>query len=83
MDLSVLNNQSIIELRQHGDSHCNITCIYVQTTFMSVKTWISELRQHGDSQCLLVVIGNKCDLTTERQVEKAGWYYFEVYTVYL
>lgn len=45
---------------------------------MSVKTWINELQQHGDTSCVIVVIGNKCDLISERQVEKAGQYFATV-----
>ncbi|XP_053506429.1 ras-related protein Rab-19 [Ictalurus furcatus] len=38
-------------------------------TFNSVPQWIREMEQYGAANVLLALIGNKCDLESERQVE--------------
>lgn len=37
-------------------------------TFDSVTHWIQEVEQYGAANVVLVLIGNKCDLESERQV---------------
>ena len=39
-------------------------------TFDSVDRWISELVNSGDKNMTMLLIGNKCDLDTQRQVTK-------------
>lgn len=38
-------------------------------TFDSVTHWIKEVEQYGATNVVLVLIGNKCDLEDERQVQ--------------
>ncbi|XP_066525625.1 ras-related protein Rab-19-like [Hoplias malabaricus] len=40
-----------------------------KTTFDSIPHWINEVEQYGAANVLLALIGNKCDLGSERQVE--------------
>ena len=39
-------------------------------TFDSVDRWISELNNSGDKNMTMLLIGNKCDLDSQRQVTK-------------
>lgn len=38
-------------------------------TFESVERWLKELREHADSKIVVMLVGNKCDLTDSRQVD--------------
>lgn len=38
-------------------------------TFQAVKYWVSELKRNVEEAMVLVVIGNKSDLTDQRQVQ--------------
>nr|XP_055045662.1 ras-related protein Rab-19-like [Misgurnus anguillicaudatus] len=40
-----------------------------QATFDSVPRWIHEVQKFGATNVLMALIGNKCDLEAERQVE--------------
>ncbi|XP_030576616.1 ras-related protein Rab-19-like [Archocentrus centrarchus] len=40
-----------------------------RATFDSVKHWIKEVELYGAANVVLVLIGNKCDLEQERQVQ--------------
>ncbi|XP_059893956.1 ras-related protein Rab-19-like [Gadus macrocephalus] len=40
-----------------------------QETFDSVRHWIQEVETYGATNIVLVLIGNKCDLETSRQVD--------------
>ncbi|KAF7694013.1 ras-related protein Rab-19-like [Silurus meridionalis] len=40
-----------------------------RSTFNSVPQWIQEMEQYGAANVLLALIGNKCDMESERQVE--------------
>ncbi|XP_028249377.1 ras-related protein Rab-19-like [Parambassis ranga] len=40
-----------------------------RSTFDSVSHWIKEVEQYGAANVVLVLIGNKCDLEQERQVQ--------------
>ncbi|KAG9280377.1 ras-related protein Rab-19 [Astyanax mexicanus] len=40
-----------------------------RATFESISHWINEVEQYGAANVLLAVIGNKCDLESERQVQ--------------
>jgi len=55
-------------------------------TFENVDNWINELKEHCDKNVKVVIVGNKNDLTEERQVltvdgqklaKKRGFYFFE------
>ena len=55
-------------------------------TFENVDSWMSELNEHCDKNVKVVIVGNKNDLTEERQVQtvdgqklakKRGFYFFE------
>lgn len=37
-------------------------------SFDSVDKWLNELKSEGDINIYIIMIGNKCDLTDERQV---------------
>ncbi|MBA0864075.1 hypothetical protein Goshw_029645, partial [Gossypium schwendimanii] len=41
-----------------------------RTTFENVKKWIHELREFGNSDIVVVLVGNKSDLTQFRQVSE-------------
>ena len=38
-------------------------------TFESVERWLKELREHADAKIVVMLVGNKCDLTDGRQVD--------------
>jgi len=38
--------------------------------FPKVNKWIRELREFGNPDIVLVIVGNKCDLENQRQVNK-------------
>ncbi|KAK3518162.1 hypothetical protein QTP70_033261 [Hemibagrus guttatus] len=40
-----------------------------KSTFDSIPQWIQEMEQYGAANVLLAIIGNKCDLESEREVE--------------
>nr|XP_020455313.1 ras-related protein Rab-19-like [Monopterus albus]XP_020455314.1 ras-related protein Rab-19-like [Monopterus albus] len=40
-----------------------------RSTFDSVASWINEVELYGAANVVLVLIGNKCDLEQERQVQ--------------
>ena len=37
-------------------------------SFKNIERWLSELRTHGQENMTLMLIGNKSDLTTQREV---------------
>ena len=39
-------------------------------SFNAVKTWISEIKKYAQSDVVKLLIGNKCDLETKREIEK-------------
>lgn len=41
-----------------------------RSTFLNLQRWIEEVRKCTASHVLLVVVGNKCDLETTREVER-------------
>ena len=43
-----------------------------QSSFASLKTWISELQHHGSPNAVLAIAGNKCDLEDLREVPYKG-----------
>ncbi|KAI0228593.1 Ras-related protein Rab-22A [Lamellibrachia satsuma] len=40
-----------------------------ESSFASLKTWISELQKHGSPNTILAMAGNKCDLDDLREVQ--------------
>ncbi|XP_025192502.1 ras-related protein Rab-43 [Melanaphis sacchari] len=40
-----------------------------RATFLNLQRWVEEVRRYTSSNVLLVLIGNKCDLEENRQVE--------------
>lgn len=40
-----------------------------RTTFLSLQKWIEEVRRYTSSNVIVSLIGNKCDLTDQREVE--------------
>ncbi|MBA0860235.1 hypothetical protein Goshw_015511 [Gossypium schwendimanii] len=41
-----------------------------RTTFQNVKKWIHELREFGNLEMVIVLVGNKSDLSESRQVSE-------------
>jgi Ras-related protein Rab-11A len=41
-----------------------------EDTFKNVENWFNEIRQHGEKNIALMMVGNKCDLKDQRQVEE-------------
>ncbi|XP_053985202.1 ras-related protein Rab-43 [Hylaeus volcanicus] len=41
-----------------------------RSTFLSLQHWVEEVRRYTSSHVLLVLVGNKCDLESLREVEK-------------
>lgn len=39
-------------------------------SFEHVKTWLSETGKHADPKCNRLLVGNKCDMVSERAVDK-------------
>lgn len=40
-----------------------------RNSFANLQKWIEEVRRYTTSSVLLIVVGNKCDLENEREVE--------------
>jgi small GTP-binding protein len=40
------------------------------SSFNSVEKWYNEIREFGDKNIISILVGNKCDLTEKRQVDK-------------
>lgn len=40
-----------------------------RSTFLSLQKWIEEVRRYTSSNVIVSLIGNKCDLTEQREVE--------------
>lgn len=40
-----------------------------RTTFENVERWLKELRAHADANIVVMLIGNKCDLAEQREVQ--------------
>ena len=38
-------------------------------SFNSVKTWISEIKKYAQTDVVKLLIGNKCDLESKREIE--------------
>jgi small GTP-binding protein len=45
----------------------DITCNY---SFEGAKIWLKEIQKNGNKNCLIVLVGNKCDLESEREVKE-------------
>ncbi len=41
---------------------------YRRDTFNHLTRWLEEVRQNGNPDMVIMLIGNKCDLDTRRQV---------------
>ncbi|XP_054011605.1 ras-related protein Rab-43 [Hylaeus anthracinus] len=41
-----------------------------RSTFLSLQHWVEEVRRYTSSHVLLVLVGNKCDLESLREVER-------------
>ena len=39
------------------------------STFLSIERWLRELRDHADPDIVVLLVGNKSDLTNQREVE--------------
>lgn len=39
-----------------------------RSSFLSTQRWIEEVRRYTTSDVILILIGNKCDLEEEREV---------------
>ncbi len=46
--------------------------VYVtrRETFNHLTTWLEDARQHSNSSMVIMLIGNKCDLDSRREVKK-------------
>lgn len=42
-----------------------------RVTFESIDRWLNELREHGDPNIVVMLVGNKCDLESSREVSVA------------
>lgn len=40
-----------------------------RSTFLNLQRWIEEVRRYTGSNVLLILVGNKCDLESEREVQ--------------
>lgn len=40
-----------------------------RATFLSIQRWIEEVRRYTTSNVALILVGNKCDLEEEREVD--------------
>ncbi len=39
-------------------------------SFESLKSWLQRLREFGPKDLIIIIVGNKCDLDDERQVDR-------------
>ena len=42
--------------------------IFVPKSFAHIKDWLEDINKYTDNNPIKLVIGNKCDLTNEKQV---------------
>ena len=42
-----------------------------EKSFENVQTWISSIYKHADPTISKVLVGNKCDLDSERKITKS------------
>ncbi|XP_063982248.1 ras-related protein Rab-43 [Diachasmimorpha longicaudata] len=42
-----------------------------RSSFLSVQKWIEEVRRYTSSSVMLILVGNKCDLESLREVERS------------
>ncbi|XP_011309789.1 ras-related protein Rab-43 [Fopius arisanus] len=42
-----------------------------RSTFLSVQKWIEEVRRYTSTSVMLILVGNKCDLESLREVERS------------
>lgn len=42
-----------------------------RSSFLSLQRWIDEVRRYTSTTALLLLVGNKCDLVNQREVEFA------------
>jgi GTPase SAR1 family protein len=56
-------------------------------TFDNIRNWITEIKEYADSQVNILLVGNKCDIESERKVSydegeelarSIGTHFFEV-----
>lgn len=40
-----------------------------RSTFLSIQRWIEEVRRYTTSNVVVILVGNKCDLEDEREVD--------------
>ena len=43
-----------------------------ETSFSTLKRWVDELRDLGPGGIQIIVVGNKCDMESDRQVTQAA-----------
>ena len=39
-------------------------------SFLHCQNWLNELKENGDKDVIIILVGNKCDLEKERQINK-------------
>lgn len=49
--------------------HCIVYDITKRASFLSIQRWIEEVRRYTTSNVALILVGNKCDLEEEREVD--------------
>lgn len=51
--------------------YTNLGAVYditKRSSFLSIQKWIEEVRRYTASSVMLILIGNKCDLEEQREV---------------
>jgi len=55
-------------------------------SFVNIEKWLKEIKLNSDAQCIIILVGNKCDLESLRQVptqeakdyaQRCGLYFME------
>lgn len=41
---------------------------FTQASFRNLETWLTEIERHGRPDVIRVLVGNKCDLDSQRKV---------------
>lgn len=60
----------MISLQRSAHGVVIVYDITKKNSFLSLQKWISEVRNYTASNVVCALVGNKCDLTEEREVSK-------------
>ena len=45
-------------------------CYYFRKSFQNTRAWLSEIKEYAPQEAVVMLLGNKCDISKERQVRR-------------